>query len=291
MKPFFLPYLGLIVCSIALAADAPPKPREGTSTVSFSTDKEGNKTVIIHNHSYLFTDTVYLVSGPNPTAFLIEQDVTSSTTMLSDTPPEVKLKARAWSGEKTFPAKPVWTLETEGDTAAIENRLYAVTRDGFQDDFNVYRYFRMADGKPAYTSNTPLLNVYTADDAGIPRHIAYRDQFGEKELSPSLADRRLAGIVYYGDDNGATQKLAILGWPSDDEPSPPASYLKFNGVRSEYRDFYLSANKETGVAALSHFSVVIVLEEGMEVEIPFENDAPQLAKARLPKGFTVEVLP
>ena len=282
-----------LTCSLTFAADETPKPQEGASSVKFTTDKAGNKNIIIHNHSYLFADTVYLESGKNtkPTAFLISQDQSSSVQMLSDTPPTAKLKSQAWTGSEDFPRKLAWTLETEGNSAAIQDRFYAVTHDGFEDDFTTYTYFRMADGKKAFISNTPLLTVYTVDDIGIPRHIGFQDQFGEKELAKALVDKKIAGFVTYGDDQGVMKKIGIFGWPSDDKPSPPSTYLKYNQTRVEDHEVYLRSNKEAGTAALSHFSVVIVLSDDVEVEIPFENDAPQLDKTRLPKGYTVELMP
>jgi len=291
----FLSFVGVaaLTCSIAFGADEPPKAQEGTSSVKFTTDKDGNKNIVIHNHSYLFADTIYLESGKDvkPTAFLITQDLSSSVQMLPDTPPTAKLKSQAWTGTGDFPRKLLWTIETDGNSAAIEDRLYAVTRDGFEDDFTTYTYFRMADGKKIFTSNTPLLTVYTNDDIGIPRHIGFQDQFGDKELPKALVDKKIAGFVTYGDDHGVTKTIGIFGWPTDDKPSPPSAYLKYNQTRVEDHELYLRENKETGTAALSHFSVVIVLSDGIEVEIPVENDVPQLDKARLPKGYTLELMP
>lgn len=293
MKTLIIICATTLTASLALADNAVPKPQEGASTVSFSKDKDGNKNIAIHNHSYLFADTVYVDSGKDskPSAFLISQDFTSSTQMNSDTPPVVKLKAQVWVGSSDFPTKPLWTIETEGDSAAIEDRFYAVTHDGFQDLFDIYHYFRMADGKLAYTSNTPLLIIYSNSEQGLFRYIGYQDQFADNELPKAMTDKKIAGIVSYGDDHGVMKKIGIFGWPSDDEPSPPNSYLIYEKERIEGREIYLRDNKESGAKALGHFSVVIAMSEGIEAEIPFENDVPQLDKARLPKGFTVELLP
>ncbi len=95
----------------------------------------------------------------------------------------------------------------------------------------------------------------------------------------------------YGDDHGVMKKLGIFGWPSDDEPSPPTAYLKYEGKRLEESELYLRDDKRPARAALGHFSLVVVLSEDVIVEIPFENDAPQLDKATLPKGYTVELMP
>ncbi len=134
-----------------------PSRRKGASSVKFTTDKDGNKNVEIHNHTYLFADTVYLTPGKdsNATAFLIAQDVSSTVITPSDTPPTVKLNAQAFSATEGFPRQPAWTIETEGNSGEIEDLLYAVKHDGFQDAFDTYIYFRMADGKKVYTSNTP----------------------------------------------------------------------------------------------------------------------------------------
>jgi hypothetical protein len=290
MKTSFLLGIGLLLSPLALATDPAAKPPEG---VAFTTDKSGNKTVTCHSHNFLVADSVYLTEGKaKPTTFLIVQDQTLSVPLLSDTPPTAKLDAQAWAGTEDFPRKLLWTLKTDGNSSSIEDRLFAIKRDGFEDDFDLYLYFHMADGKPAYVSNMPLLTVDVGDSPSISRHIGFRDQWPDNEpLSKALTDKKIAGIVSYGDDQGVTKKIGIFGWPSDDKPSPPSSYLTYQKARVEDRIAYLRDNKETGTAGLSHFSAVIVLSEGIEVEIPFENDAPQLDKARLPKGYTVELMP
>jgi len=277
----------------ALTADDIPKPMQGTSSVAFSTDKDGNKNVTIHNVTYLFQDGVYLESGKDAKAmaFLIAQDQSSSVQMQSDTPPDSKIKATVWGNSDGLPRKQLWTLATKGDSGEIEDRFYAVTRDGFEDDFPCHAYFRLADGKQAYLSNTPLLTIYPAGENAGTRYVGFRDQFEDNELTKAQIAKKIAGIVSYGDGKGALKKIAIYGWPEDDKPSPPSAYLIYDKARVESDTLYVRENKDAGVPAPSGFSVVIVLSDGFEAEIPFENDVPQLDRARLPKGFTAELIP
>jgi len=277
---------------VAIAGDDVPKPMQGTSSVVFSADKDGNKNVAIHNFTYLFQDGVYLESGKDAKsmAFLIAQDQSSKVQMQSDTPPDSKIKATVWGNSDGLPRKQLWTVETRGNSGAIEDRFYAVTRDGFEDDFPCYVYFRLADGKQAYLSNTRLLTIWPSGDNVSPSYIGYRAQFEDGELSKAQTTKKIAGIVSYGDGKGVMKKIGIFGWPEDDKPSPPNAYLNYDKARVEGDTLYLREAKENGAAA-GHFSVVIVLSDGIEAEIPFMNNAPQLDKARLPKGFTVELIP
>lgn len=276
-----------------LAADSLPKPMQGTSSVSFAMDKDKNKSIKYHNLTYLFADPVYLTMGHDtkPSSFLISQDVTAVADFESDSPPDSKIKAQAWTGVQDFPRKLVWTVECRGDSGKIGERFYEVTHNGFEDDFNSYLYFRLTDGKKAFESNIPLLSVHTNDEPYQIRNIAMRSQFDDNELSKSVAAKKVAGIVYYGAETGPVKKIGIFGWPEDDKPLQPSGWLTYKKERVEPQWLFLDSSKETGAKAMGGFSAVIYFDAEHVVEIPFENDAPQLSRAILPKGFSVALIP
>jgi len=205
----FLALSGLV----ALAADDVPKPMQGTSSVAFSADKDGNKKVIIHNFTYLFEDSIYLESGKDvkPMAFLISQDQSSSVQMQSDTPPDSKIKATVWGNADGLPHTQLWTLETRGNSGAIKDRFYEVKRDGFEDDFPGYAYFRLADGKQALYSNTPLLTIYPPGDNAVMRYIGFRDQFEDNELTKAQSAKKIAGIAF-AIVNRLSQSSELITW-------------------------------------------------------------------------------
>lgn len=196
----------------------------------------------------------------------------------------------AWTGSFPNPQNKAWTIRAEGNVGETQGNFYKITRYGCCDSQTTHMWFSLIDGQKVFTSTINPIKVDAPNsDADLTRYIAWHSSEAIIPPEEQTTVKDLSGVLQYGSERKVLQRLFLRSAGSLSKVA-----IRYQGKLHDDRQaleqglMLIGANNKTGKAALSDFAIVLTFNNQSEVEIPVENDALQIAKARVPTTLILE---
>lgn len=277
--------------SVASTSDAGRLERATTSTITSHTDQHGNAVITTTNRRFSFVDAG--ADHRNEEAvlrLLLEEFRSESSPGIMGTRSTVTVDG--WMGPFPNPQKKAWTIHSEGDVGQAYDNFYKVTRYGCCGSQDTHIWFSLIDGQKLFTSNIHPVNVFVPNTrADLTRYFAWHSNEASIEPAERTTVKDLRGVLQYSSERKLLQRL-LLRSGADLYLSKIA--FRYQGklhddMRALEQGLGLwGVNKATSETALSDFSIVLIFNDQIEVEIPVEKDELQIAKAKVPAKLILE---
>lgn len=268
--------LALLILALPLSAQGAPKPSgkfTGTSHVEFRVVK-GVRHTVIHNERF---------SQPFGAPDMILHEVLEMDQGDGQEWDVASVTAEAFSPDK--PDSVAWKVHGDGEEGTYLGEFYATTKYGSGGGWNTVTYFSLPDGGRVYTSSQDEGRAFIpveieVPNAGTHRYVTVHE--GKTDKSP--------WVLEYGDAHNVMSRILIR---VPQFTGPPAIALR--GKKSpdpnnrNLRHFRLWDTEKIALpASVSGISIVLNFQPELVV-IPVENDAPDLTRATVAKGFRLSL--
>ncbi len=263
--------------------------RSATSTVKTETDKDGNKIVKTVNRRFTVTD-VYPEGGEDRQSLLLLEEFNIERNLNAEGE-QGTVKVEAWIGPELSPTKPIWTFTQEGDTGALADRFYKVTRYGCCGALNSDIYFNLQTGKKVFSSTSELgqVSVPNAGNA-YNRFVGFNAFTAALRIPEFEKDPQIVGILEYGSETELLSRIVVRVKTGESEPQAAVIKFRYQGkpVKEKTLDLWHADGKKAKTS-LSNFSIVLDMEEAGNIVIPVMNDVPDLSRAVVPPKYAVSL--
>lgn len=190
---------------------------------------------------------------------------------------------------------PLWHAHSVADEGAIWNDLYRTTMRGCCGAADYLEFYNLRWGEALFRtsaaadadSSLPSLEV---PNSPLERNIAFLDRYAAVQPTEAAADANLIGVLQYGGKQGPVQRVLFTGTDSLARAARlmrVAFVVRDTASSARGQSLWSSDGKRTP-AALSGFRIRVEFSVDDErhpllrVDIPVENDLPQLDRATRP---------
>ena len=250
------------------------------------------------NRTFLFDNRLQHWGDNVPTRILIQLDV--DTTQRDDAEGYEKdiVSATAWRIDASLKRIKLWSVSEPGDRGEIEATppFFIVRQPGCCGSRDSFTAFGLYNARRLFTATgTNAYDCWATLDVpnshGLYRYIALHaaysatdDSFGPKKntvglLTYASPDKPMFRYRLLAKDQASVDQFmgeAVVRLVADDKPE-------------ETNDLTLwSSDKQTDPKTIGKFSIHVNLAPGNTVIIPVMDDKPDIAKAQLPAGLTIE---
>lgn len=225
-------------------------------------------TYVTENRSFRFEE-VLGDTGNYETLLLLEQTYHNERTPGMEGS-NGKVTVNAWALKNREQRELRWTLQASANEGDVRDRFYRAIEWGCCDVPVVYTYYHILDGKKLYVTNSDLLEVWFGEGPLNRRYIGFGYSVVDKKSQyPQLQ---------YGTDKEVLQRFSLVSQKEYYEA--PEVFLS------------LGTELEKSLNLIDEprfFSIVLKYSDGTQLLIPVEADAIRPEKAKLPKGYTLQV--
>jgi hypothetical protein len=284
----------LAVASIK-AAPMPAQTRDGidrkaTSSIATRIDKEKGVVISTTNRRFTFT-RVYPDNVPESqirTLVILEEF--RSERILEAEGQQGSVTAQAWIGNNASPNEKLWSIDQEGDEAAVDGRFYKVTKHGCCGAEDTYVFFNIMTGVKAFTSTGPLfqIDVPNTHSNALKRYVAFRSDMASIPFPESKDTEKLAGVLEYGSESKVLARVSIRFVGERQDMGTPKIATMYRQKLMDTSPLELwGADKKNDPSSLSGFSIVLSYNRSIRIIIPVSNDAPDVTRARTHPMFAL----
>jgi hypothetical protein len=285
--------LAMMLTQIISPAQQTGVNRTATSTITTRNDKERGVVVQITNRRFTFTNYYPDKIGPDeqfPTIMLLEE-FTSERSLMAEGQ-EGKVKVEAWAGKDANASKKMWTIEHEGDEGAIADRFYKVTKWGCCAAENTDFYFNLVTGQKVFASTADIFQIEVPNtSSAFNRYVAFHSIHASVASAEGEKDQSVIGVIQYGSETKPLSRI-ILRSKTEAQQDMRLEKIKARYQRKLNDTSPLTlwgVDGKAAVSSLTDFSIILSFYENVQIEIPVTNDQPQLSRAVLPKGLTLQL--
>lgn len=267
--------------------------RTATSTITTRNDKERGVIVQITNRRFTFTHYYPDKLGADeqfPTIMLLEEF--TSERSLSAEGQEGNVKIEAWTGKDANASKRIWTIEHAGDEGEIFDRFYKVTKMGCCDAENTDFYFNLITGQKVFASTAGIFQIDVPNTStAFNRYVAFHSSFASVPSVEGEKDQSIIGVIQYSSETKTLGRIILRG------ATEAQRDMRLEKIKARYQRKLSDTDNLTlwgvdgkgAASSLSDFSIILSFYDNVQVEIPVTNDQPQIGRAILPKGLTLQL--
>ncbi len=285
----------LVVClsftAYAQKAAAPP-PTSATSTIEYI-QKDGHPFTVTTNRRFSHVFPPY---GSMYKSVLLLEEFRSETSRDVEGA-NGSIKIDAWVGKGEKPDKKAWTIKSTANTGEASGDFYKATEYGCCASASVMTWYNLLTGQKVFTGTTNWVKLYVPNsgEEQLERYVTFHGSDATTSTAEMKKDDKVVGVLQYSTKARNLLRLIVTSADTESTQGTPEIAIKHRD-ETTWADY--NQEKEIGLwgsdgkkekSAITNFSVLLKWDDDKIVEIPFKNDAPVFAEAKLLPKMKLEL--